>query len=178
MTDSRPSRLEAIARALATRHHAAVGQVRKFTGEPYIVHPAAVAALVRSVPHTEAMLAAAWLHDTIEDTHATLNEIERACGREVAELVEMLTDPSHALDGSRSYRKAIDRAHTARASPEAKTIKLADLIDNTRSIVKRDPYWARIYLAEKRQLLEVLREGDPKLWGIAAGVVEDEPVSA
>ena len=169
-----PSRLETIARALATHHHAVMRQVRKYTGEPYIVHPEAVAQLVRSVPHTEEMLAAAWLHDTVEDTEATLEEIERECGAEVADLVEMLTDPSRPEDGNRARRKAIDRAHTALASPDAKTIKLADLIDNTRSIVQCDPGFARVYLAEKRKLLEVLRDGDPKLWGVAAGIAEDD----
>jgi (p)ppGpp synthase/HD superfamily hydrolase len=178
MIDTSSSRLEAIARALATHHHSRIGQVRKYTGEPYIVHPAAVVKIVRSVPHTEEMLAAAWLHDTVEDTEATLDEIERECGVDVAELVEMLTDPSRPEDGSRTRRKAIDRAHTAKASPAAKTVKLADLIDNTRSIVKADPRFARIWLDEKRKLLEVLREGDPRLWGIAAGIVEDELVDA
>ena len=67
--------LEAAARVFATTHHAAIGQVRKYTGEPYINHPASVVELVRSVPHTEVMLAAAWLHDTVEDTMATLSFI-------------------------------------------------------------------------------------------------------
>jgi (p)ppGpp synthase/HD superfamily hydrolase len=54
--------------------------------------------------------------------------------KEVVALVEMLTDVSKPEDGNRAVRKEIDRQHTALASPEGKTIKLADLIDNTQSM--------------------------------------------
>lgn len=74
---------------------------------------------------------------------------------------------STSHDGLRKHRKAKDREHTAKASPQAKTIKLADLIDNTRSIVERDPEFAKVYLAEKALLLEVLRDGDATLWKMA-----------
>lgn len=113
------------------------------------------------------MICAAWLHDTVEDTPATLDEVERVFGFEVAALVEMLTDVSKPSDGNRAVRKAIDREHTAKASPQAKTIKLADLIDNTRSITEHDPKFAAVYLAEKALLLEVLRDGDATLLEIA-----------
>lgn len=159
--------MEERARDFATHHHASIDQRRKYTGEPYIAHPAAVVELVRSVPHTEAMICAAWLHDVVEDTPATLNEVERVFGHEVATLVEMLTDVSKPTDGNRSKRKAMDRDHTAKSSPQAKTIKLADLIDNTRSIVTRDRNFAKVYLAEKSLLLEVLKDGDASLWEIA-----------
>jgi (p)ppGpp synthase/HD superfamily hydrolase len=149
----------------ATRTHA--GQVRKYTGEDYVQHPIQVSRLVATVPHTEAMLIAAVLHDTVGDTSTTLREIEGSFGFDVATLVEMLTDVSHPHDGVRSTRKAIDRAHTALASPEAKTIKLADLLDNTRSITEHDPEFAKVYMAEKRLLLGVLEEGDRTLWLLA-----------
>ncbi len=155
------------ARIFATAAHHAAGNVRKYTGEPYINHPAAVVGLVASVPHTPEMLAAAWLHDTVEDTGVSLVLIEQEFGFEVADMVEMLTDVSHANDGLRAHRKRIDREHTAKASPAAKTIKLADLIDNTRSIVERDPKFAEVYLKEKRLLLDVLTEGDATLHAIA-----------
>lgn len=165
--------LEDKAKAFATLQHGRIGQMRKYSdGTPYINHPAAVVELVRSVPHTEEMLAAAWLHDVVEDTPVTLNEIEFVFGIEVATLVEMLTDVSQPEDGNRAARKAIDRAHTAKASPAAKTVKLADLIDNGRNILENDPKFARIYLGEKAPLLEVLREGDPTLWAMAASIVE------
>lgn len=153
-----------MARDFAAHYHGIIDQRRKYTNEPYIVHPATVALIVKSVPHTGEMVAAAWLHDVVEDTPATTEEVRGMFGNEIASLVEMLTDVSRPEDGNRVKRKAIDRAHTAKASPEAKTIKLADLIDNTRSIVARDPKFARVYLAEKALLLEVLRDGNAMLW--------------
>lgn len=166
------SALESRARAFAARHHGAVDQRRKYTGEPYIAHPGAVADRVRGVAgHTEAMLAAAWLHDTVEDTRATLADVRREFGDEVATLVEMLTDVSRPEDGNRAARRAIDRAHTAKASPEAKTIKLADLLDNLPRIFEHDPKFAKVYAAECALLLDVLREGDAGLWALARSLL-------
>src|SRR5580765_8807774 len=93
--------LELRARVFATAAHAAVGQVRKYTGEPYINHPAAVAEIVRAVPHSEAMLAAAWLHDVVEDTKVTYADIKAEFGEDVAVLVNWLTDVSAPQDGFR-----------------------------------------------------------------------------
>lgn len=157
--------LELKAKEFATRAH--LGQKRKYTGEDYIVHPEEVAGIVRSVPHTEAMLAAAWLHDTVEDTAVTLEEIQAAFGSEVAGLVSWLTDVSKKTDGNRHVRKAFDLAHTSRAPAAAKTVKLADLISNSKSITQHDPKFAKVYLREKDALLEVLTEGDPSLLEIA-----------
>jgi len=157
--------LEEKAKVFAEQAHARLFQVRKYTGEPYITHPASVVGIVRSVVHTEAMLAAAWLHDTVEDTDFTIEPLtEREFGAEVAALVEQLTDVSRLSDGNRKARKAIDLAHTAKASAAAQTIKLADLIDNTGNIVERDPDFAKGYLKEKTLLLEVLADGNPDLW--------------
>ena len=163
--------IERKAREFATRCHESVGQVRKYTGEPYINHPAAVVDIVRSVPHSDEMIAAAWLHDTVEDTPATLHDLEAAFGVGIAALVEMLTDVSRPSDGNRGTRKEIDRAHTAQASPDAQTIKLADLIDNSYSIIERDRKFSKVYLAEKQELLKVLTHGDPVLHARAAAIV-------
>ena len=163
--------MEDKARLFAEAAHAGINQRRKYTGEPYINHPAAVVELVRSVPHTPEMIAAAWLHDVLEDTPAGLATIIIEFGAEVAILVNHLTDISQPSQGNRAARKAIDRAHTAKASPAAKTIKLADLIDNSRSIVAHDPGFCEVYIAEKALLLEVLREGDATLWAMAANLV-------
>lgn len=149
----------------ATAAHAAVGQLRKYTHEPYWVHPQEVAAMVAEVPGATAeMVAAAHLHDVVEDTGVTLELIRKEFGDEVATLVGWLTDVSRPDHGNRAQRKAVDRAHTAGAPAEAQTIKLADLISNTRSIVEHDEKFAKTYLAEKRLLLEVLTKGDPGLW--------------
>lgn len=151
------------ARIFATAAHAAVAQLRKYTGEPYIVHPAEVAGIVAEAGGTEAMIAAAWLHDVVEDTGVTNEVIRAEFGAEVAELVGWLTDVSRPEQGNRAIRKAIDRAHTAMAPAEAQTVKLADLISNTRSILAQDVAFAKVYLEEKRLLLEVMTKGDSTL---------------
>ena len=151
------------ARVFATAAHAAVAQLRKYTNEPYIVHPAEVVSLVSTVPHTDEMLAAAWLHDVVEDTGVTLEVIRAEFGDGVAELVGWLTDVSRPEQGNRAVRKAIDRAHSAAAPAAAQTIKLADLISNTHSITEHDAKFAKTYLEEKRLLLEVLTKGDRTL---------------
>jgi (p)ppGpp synthase/HD superfamily hydrolase len=152
------------ARVFATAAHAAVAQLRKYTNEPYIVHPAEVFSIVSTVDGaTEEMLAAAWLHDVVEDTGVTNEVIREMFGDKVAELVGWLTDVSRPEQGNRATRKAIDRAHSAMAPAEAQTIKLADLISNTRSIMEHDVSFAKTYLEEKRLLLEVMNKGDARL---------------
>jgi len=159
------------ARIFATAAHSAVGQVRKYTGEPYINHPREVAELVAVAARCQPeMVAAAWLHDCVEDTEVSIELIRAEFGREVGDLVFGLTDASRPQD-DRAVRKAVYREHIARQSPACKTIKLADLISNTRTIVERDPEFARLYLQEKRLLLEVLREGDGGLWAQAESIV-------
>jgi (p)ppGpp synthase/HD superfamily hydrolase len=164
--------MEEKAKQFATERHTVVNQVRKYSGEPYICHPAAVVEIVRSVPHTKEMLAAAWLHDTVEDTGTTIEEIRDTFGIQVSMFVEMLTDVSKRSDGNRKSRKEIDRQHTAKAMPPAKTIKLADLIDNSSSIIELDPSFAKVYLAEKALLLKELTEGDKTLWNKANDIVQ------
>ncbi|MCY1459141.1 hypothetical protein D9M71_765880 [compost metagenome] len=95
-------------------------------------------------------------------------------GPVVLELVGQLTDVSRPQHGNRAVRKRIDRQHTASACPEAKSVKLADLISNTRSIVEHDPAFTRVYLKEKAALLEVLRDcSHPALWKQANELLEE-----
>lgn len=152
------------AQVFATAAHAAVKQVRKYTGEPYINHPIHVMNIVKTVPHTDAMLAAALLHDTVEDTGVTIDLIEQEFGSEVANLVSWLTDVSRPEHGNRAVRKQIDLEHTAMAPAAAQTIKCCDIISNVKSIVINDPNFAEIYLAEKMELLSILIQGDATLW--------------
>lgn len=162
------------ARVFATAAHAAVAQLRKYTNEPYIVHPAEVVSIVSMTEGVTAeMLAAAWLHDVVEDTGVTIETIRSIFGEEIAELVGWLTDVSRPEQGNRATRKAIDRAHTAMASAEAQTIKLADLISNCTSIVEHDADFAKTYLEEKRLLLEVLTKGNKELWVRASEIVKN-----
>lgn len=151
------------ARTFATSAHQRIDQRRKYNDQPYQVHLERVARLVSSVTDDEEMIAAAWLHDVVEDTPATMEDIESEFGASVAALVEALTDVSRPSDGNRAVRKEIDRRHTAHASPRAKTIKLADLIDNCEDIARHDPRFARVYLQEMKALLAVLGEGEPEL---------------
>jgi (p)ppGpp synthase/HD superfamily hydrolase len=152
------------ARAFAIAAHSAAGQVRKYTGEPYHVHPAEVAQIVTARGGDQAQICAAWLHDVVEDTAVTIELIETEFGKDVAELVGWLTDVSKPEDGNRAERKGIDRAHTGMATLDAKMIKLADLISNTSSIVEHDEKFAKVYLAEKRLLLtEALYDADAQL---------------
>lgn len=152
------------ARIFATAAHAAVGQKRKYTGEEYIVHTVSVMNLVKTAKKvTDTMLAAALLHDTLEDTQVTSALLEQEFGSEVLYLVQCLTDVSRPSDGNRSTRKQIDRQHSASAPAEAQTIKVCDLIDNSQSIVLHDKKFAPVYLEEKRLLLEVLVRADADL---------------
>ena len=153
----------------ATQAHA--GQTRKYTGEPYVNHPVEVMQLVSTVTDDPEILAAAVLHDVVEDTPATIMNIKIGFNRRVAELVDDLTDVSKPEDGNRATRKELDRQHTAKASPDAKTIKLADLISNSRSIMKDDPNFAKVYMKEKAALLEVLTEGNAELFRQASDIV-------
>ncbi|MCT4703310.1 HD domain-containing protein [Enterobacteriaceae bacterium H20N1] len=164
--------LEERARRYATRAHAACEQRRKYTNEPYIVHPAAVVELVRSVCCKEEVLAAAWLHDTVEDTGTTIIDIEERFGPEVAALVAMLTNPEQLPGINRAHRKRAHFLHTAQACPDAQTIKLADIIDNTREILRYDPHFARVYLIEKKLQLAGLERGDASLKKQAHGIIE------
>ena len=109
------------------------------------------------------MVAAAFLHDVVEDTGVTIELVRAEFGEEVADLVGWLTDISRPTDGNRETRKAIDRAHSAKAPAAAQTIKLADVIDNSATIEAHDPDFARVFRHEKRRLLEVMTAGDPTL---------------
>jgi (p)ppGpp synthase/HD superfamily hydrolase len=142
-------------------------QKRKYTLEPYFVHLEEVANIVREIGGSEEMIAAAYLHDVVEDQPVNLEEIYYLFGGYVAYLVGCLTDTSKPSDGNRRARKDKDLLHTADSNAEAKTIKLADLISNTRSIVEYDPDFARVYLREKERLLEVLQEGNSILFNQA-----------
>lgn len=168
------SRTEQKAMLFAHHKHSEVNQKRKYSGKPYIVHPYAVAELVRSVPHTSAMLSAAWLHDTVEDTETTHADIVSLFQEPIPKYVKMLTDVSKPEDGNRKVRKEKDRLHLQKAAPKAKTVKLADLIHNSKSIIQEDPGFARVYLREMRALLEVLKEGDQTLWKRAYEIAHQE----
>lgn len=153
----------------AINAHASVNHRRKYTDEPYHVHPERVAKILARVTDDEAMIATAWLHDVLEDV-APINPeydadaIRREFGNDVLSLVLEVTDVSRPEDGNRKQRKAIDREHLKLASPRGKTIKLADLIDNCKDIQKHDPGFAKVFKSEVRLDLPMLKEGDHRLY--------------
>ena len=96
----------------------------------------------------------ALLHDT--DTNVTKEQIAEEFGWKIFKLVVELTDVTKPEDGNRATRKAIEAKRLGMASKEAQTIKLADLIDNTKTIFKHDPKFAKVYKQEKIALLEAM----------------------
>ena len=138
-------------------------QTRKYTGEPYVTHCVAVSEIVKSVPHNILMPIAAMLHDTLEDTDINRVVIQMMFGQSVYYLVWALThvDAAHL---PRQERKALDRDKLSNASADAQTIKLADMINNTATIVPCDPKFSKVYLPEMRMLLGALNKGNRQLW--------------
>ena len=145
-------------------------QVRKYTGNPYVDHLAEVAGIAMSVGwhepqiHPDQFMAVCWLHDAFEDQGITPGEIASRFGVQVSVGVAWLSDMEQ---GNRAERKAASRTRLGGAPAWVQTIKCADLISNTSSIVKHDPKFAEIYLEEKRLLLDVLTKADPRLRALA-----------
>lgn len=152
-------------------------QRRKYTGNPYADHLAEVAGIVATVagdlmpcfsiriPGMEDyMIAVAWLHDCIEDQGIRRQEISDKFGGIVASGVWLLSDME---EGNRAERKALARERLSQAPGWVQTIKCADLISNTASIVQHDPKFAATYLEETRMLLDVLTEADWRLHALA-----------
>ncbi len=140
------------------------GQNRKYGRGPYVHHPARVAARVALLPDaTEEMVAAAFLHDVLEDTHASIGDLEQRFGPAVAGLVRELTNQSKGLPLPRAERKRMDREHLATISRPAKLIKLLDRIDNLREVGGASPDFRRLYTQESLLLAEAIGDADKGL---------------
>ena len=164
------------AKMFATAAHAAIGQKRKYSGDDYIVHPQRVAAIVEKHGGSDEMIAAAWLHDTVEDTDVTPDLITKMFGDNVADIVEGLTDVSLPSDGNRAKRKSIDRMHSANASTEAQFVKCADIIDNSWDIAENVLSFAKIYKSEVFLLLHAMTKvKHTEIWEQAMTSVELMP---
>ena len=161
--------IEDLAYEFAEKAHR--GQVRKYTGEPYITHPAAVAEIVKKVGGDSNMIAAAYLHDVIEDCGITKEEIESLFDADVANLVDELSYKAGMVMGNRAVRKEFERKRITTISDRAKTIKLADLIHNSGSIMRYGKGFAVTYMSEKRDLLPGLKGGDKVLHAKAEKIV-------
>jgi len=141
---------------LATVAHE--GQVRKYTNEPYIEHPKRVSWRVSMVPGASAeMIAAAVLHDTLEDTDLSPEQIERYCGPVVLRYVDGCTDKFGPEDhpGNRKVRKQLEAERLGKEPREVQVIKLADIFDN---LVGTDPNdsFSEVFLREKVALMALM----------------------
>lgn len=160
--------------------HNSIGQKRKYSGEPYWVHTEAVSNTVKNVGGSIDMIIASLLHDVEEDvaphsTYYNIHTITDLFGVNVANLVIELTDVYTKVAYpklNRKQRHELENERLSKISPEAKTIKLADLLDNTKSIVKDDPDFAVTYMREKKALLPLLKEGNPELYEWALKSIE------
>jgi (p)ppGpp synthase/HD superfamily hydrolase len=133
------SELVLLAKAIdfAARKHK--DQRRKgVAAEPYVNHPAEVARLVAEATggNDAVLVLGAVLHDTIEDTETTRQELEAEFGLEVAALVVELTDDKSQ---PKARRKQLQQEHAPHKSPRAKMVKLADKTSNLRSIATSPP---------------------------------------
>lgn len=168
----------------ATKAHE--GQVRKYTGEPYINHPIAVVELLimkvfnnhiyPDGDYQEKVITAAILHDVVEDTEYTNDHIKLMFGVEVARWIDGLTDKyinTKYPHMNRTERKQWEARRIGTFGPEVHTIKLADLIDNSRSIIQYDERFAKVYLKEKDYLLRYTTKGNNVLQQKAREVVRD-----
>ena len=135
----------------ATTHHA--GQVRKGTHIPYIVHPLETMNILRSMNADNNLLIAGVLHDTIEDTTATSDDILDRFGLEVASLVD-----GHSEDKSKTWdeRKTHAIDELARSGKRFKMLVMADKVSNLRSIAADhralgDKLWERFNAPAEKQ---------------------------
>lgn len=142
------------------------GQYRKYADEPYHLHTARVAEAVAGAGLDEAAVAAAWLHDVVEDCGVTLPELEARFGARVARLVDLASEPPAVPGGpNRAARKAAYRERLRRLqgqeAVDLHTLKAADCLDNVPGIRDHDPGFWRVYRREVAALAEVLTEAPP-----------------
>lgn len=105
---------------------------QRYGAAPYRVHLEQVEAVVRRFAHDEVMRAAAWLHDAVEDTGLTIEEVAAAVGPEVAAIVAAVTDEPGA---DRKARKTATLEKLAAAGTAARAVKLADRIANVEATI-------------------------------------------
>jgi (p)ppGpp synthase/HD superfamily hydrolase len=168
------------AKQFAHEAHDSINQKRKYSGESYWVHTDAVAKIITELEWDlmdkfamrEDMIIAAHLHDVLEDVYPknpkfSAQTILKQFGGAVMDMVIDLTDiytTESYPNLNRAARHKLERERLAIVPVWSKTIKLADLIHNTESIIKEDKDFARVYIPEKIALLPLLANGSPKLF--------------
>jgi hypothetical protein len=152
------------AKQFANSSHQRITASRNPASQGIEVHLRSVAQIVSSVTPDEETIAAAWLHDLVEDTSVTLDDLEREFGRSVAETVSELSVVTRNRRHNPAARLEALKRHFATISSRAKTIKLADLLDTCRDLHRNDPGAFTTYFAEANALLPVLSEGASRLF--------------
>lgn len=148
-------------RALAFAELAHAGQVRKYTGSPYINHPMEMVMMLhigvgcrkRGLPPV--LTAIALLHDTIEDCGVTYDQLVAEFGELVAVGVDAMTEDKREGE-NRAARKARMRDHFATAPWIVQNVKAVDLLSNGRSIIKHDARFAAVFMREARELMAAM----------------------
>ena len=151
------------------------GTERRGKGYPYIIHPMEATAIVATMTNDPEMLAAAILHDTVEDTDVTLEQIREQFGDRVAQLVQHETAPSGENLNWRE-RKTIQIEQLAAAPYDSKIVALGDKLSNMQGIALDylqigDKVWSRFHAPNGktdvewyyRSLAEALRELSDKI---------------
>jgi guanosine-3',5'-bis(diphosphate) 3'-pyrophosphohydrolase len=150
-------------------------QIRKYSKEKYIKHPERVMNLCREYTEDIAILSAALLHDVLEDTSTSEDQIKEFLGgvmsKEEAErtlmLVVELTDIYTNIDypgSNRKKRKNKEADRLGNIHPDAQTIKYADTMDNAVDIVQNDRDFAKVFIKECQNLLAKMDNGHPELY--------------
>lgn len=160
-------------RAYTLAKEAHAGQTRRYTGEDYVTHCYDVAARIEAVGMDELSVAGAVLHDVIEMTNVRFSQLQQQFGLELATLVCGTSEPPLPAGTPRAERKAKAAAHYAEGCHRVQSIKVADMLSNCPSIIEHDPEFARLYLVEKQQLLNVLTKAHPILISEARQMIED-----
>ena len=160
-------------------------QKRKYSPERYIEHPLRVMRICKSHSYPLPVLAAAILHDVLEDTDTTAKQIHDFLltlmsardARHTLDLVIELTDvyTKHQYPRfNRRKRRTMEADRMELISEEAQTIKYADIIDNAKEIGGHDPEFALVYLRECRMLLQKMKKGNANLREEAIEVLKKE----
>ena len=115
---------------IAARAHR--DQLRKGTDVPYIAHPCGVGLMLARAGYDEEVIVAGILHDTVEDTDVTLDQVEETFGAKVAAIVRGCSEPDKGLSWEARKRHTMEQLATA--SPEVRAVTCADKLHNLRSI--------------------------------------------
>ena len=159
------------AREFAEKAHAGVYR-KGSSGELYFKHPERVAAALAAVGLPEAVVAAGYLHDVVEDTPITSAEIAAEFGVEVAALVAEVTKPVLPKEpGNKAWRKAKEAEHLKAASYYGASIKLADIADNAVGMELVGPDFVKRYKPELFAKLAIVSHGHPELLAKAKAIL-------